>query len=171
MTDKTALAYSIPHANSKAIQMVAVAQSLPLAGGQFVWDGQWTPCTPARSLRRGQLYVVRSYGFSADVSELDWQANFIEAPQIQFGTTNNGLAPLFRDPLVLLKYTDSSEFIESWIVSGTPSELRFRVTGSIGASLALAGKTSIRAIVTLLAYEISDDSFIKIWKEQWDARK
>ncbi len=170
MTDKTALVYSIPHYSSRAIQLVAVAPSLPLAGGQFVWDGSWGEMTPPRTLRYGQLYIVRAFAFSADVAETDWQGNFAVAPQIQFGLSNNGFAPLFRDPLVLLKYAESAEFTEGWIVTGNPSELRYRMTGSINAAPSLAGKTTLRAIVSLQAYEIADDNFIRTWKEKWDGK-
>lgn len=153
----------IPHYSSRAVLLSAVAEA-PLVGGTYTFSGQWESLALQPRLSRG-LYVVTDFSFGADVSELDWQAAWTTIPNIRFGLEGGAYASIFRDPIPLGKYSDGTAFREAIEVHQEPSELKFRMQGELVQTPNLVGKASIRAVFTLVAYAISDDHYIRAFKE------
>ena len=152
--------YDIPHDVSPAVQFVCVSTA-PLTGPQFIFPSGRQVLTPSRQLRNGVLYVIRRFFFSADISALEWQGGWVVPPTLQMYNSGNGNAPIFREPLQLASYAENTEFIEKFYVRAEPADLTFEFNATINASPALAGKTAIRAVFGLIAYEVADDRYIK----------
>lgn len=166
--------YDIPHYTSRLVVFQAISEAPlsidPILGGVYTFPDTWESMTLPANLKRG-IYIPRTLQFGADVNELDWQSSWsARPPVIRWAQTATGLSPQMRDPIPLVKYSDGAEFIETIVCDQDPSELKFRITGTLLATPSLAGKTRIRATVALYAYEITDDDFVRKYKEIYRAQ-
>ncbi len=173
----------IPYATSPPLLFTYV-QTAALAAGVYNFGGgsgtiTKAPFTPARPILQNVLYIFQTVSFAMDIDVSDYEAAIATTPQFSAYTLQSGATPLFREALTLPNYLVNQPYTLSLIgasttgasypgavapsgglTASTVNQLLGAITGVLNATANLAGKASIKAIVTLSAQEISDHSFV-----------
>jgi hypothetical protein len=151
----------IPFFKSSPLVLGAKIPSLPLAGGEYVWDITPTALVPKANLLQNSLYIVSSVSISVDISEEDWQAAIVTPPQLTLHRTASGLAPVLPLPIPFPMYLRQYSVVEGFTVDRGPDSLAARISGRVPFNADLSGKAQLTASVMVTIYEITDDAFIK----------
>lgn len=163
----------LPYATSPPVQFI-YQSTAALALGSYSWADAPSALTPNRPVMNNSLYFFRHITFSADVSELDFTANIVTAPQFQTYLKSTGNTMLFREPVNMVSFLKNWDFRFAWDSrqersqdSQSQDRLLAGFTGSLLQGPALVGKGTITLTAVISAQEIVDQAFIALFKKAY----
>lgn len=165
----------LPYWTSPPIQFV-YESTATLNLGRYTWADAPSALTPVRPLNSNALYYFRHVTFAANIEELDFTSNILTTPQFQMYLKSRARAPLFREPLQMVKYLDEFEYQMAWETrqqstaqNQTSDALLGSFTGVIDQGANLIGVQSITLKAIIAAQEIIDENFINLFKTRYPA--
>jgi len=150
----------LPYFDSPPVQFV-YEETANIVLGNYIWTAGASALTPARPILDNALYYFRDITLSADISELDFEANIVTNPQFQMFRISDANAPLFREAITMVKFYERLPYRLVWVPGRASDVLNADFTGQLVQGPALVGKTSITLKAIVTAQEIVDDNFIK----------
>jgi len=159
----------LPYWSSPPVQFV-YESTAALAAGVYVWTDAPTVLTYIRPLLPNAVYYFRSVSLVADIAELDFEINEVDVPLFQMYLLGDSVGtPLFREPLLMNKYFDQFEYRLPWTPRRDGDQLLASFNGSLQQGINLIGKTSITLKAVISAQEITDETFVSLFKKHYKA--
>lgn len=154
--------------NSKPVQFVGIAQSNALFDQKYTWNGSlFRPTADGYKLLEKALYITNSVSFTCDIEENIYKGQFDpqDVPRFNLNLSSNK-ETVFRQPFLCPQYYSDFSFVQIFDnrIKSNPLELRIR--GNVGQDPAIADKEFLTAIITVVAYEVTDAANIKFIKEK-----
>ena len=162
----------LPYYTSPPIEFT-YKSSAPFLAGKYTWaDDPFdpaTPCilTPSRPLLPNTLYYFRSITMAADIEELSYTANVDTTPVFQTYLKSAGKGPLFREPIVMVKYLQNFDYRLLWMTHHSTDQLYASFNGTMVQDATLVGVSPINLIAVISAQEISDEAFVKRFMQNY----
>lgn len=142
--------------------------SAPLVAGQYEWAATLQDFFPQTTLTNQALYFFWDLDFTCDVGETDFQGAIVDTPLVSVYLSAKPNEPLFRQPFRCPKYYAAKPVQQGNQIQQTPNRLQFGVTGVLNQTAALLGKTAIKAIIQMTAYEITEPDYKRMFKDGVD---
>lgn len=155
----------LPYWSSPPIQFV-YERTAALALGQYVFGGAQQALAVPRPIIQNTIYFFRNVSMSANISEADFQASIATTPVIQFYKQAENGVQLFREPLRMNQYFQQFDYRLAWQTQASNEQLLASIYGILNQTAGLIGKASITIKVTISAQEVSEPSFIRLFREQ-----
>ena len=146
---------------------------------------------PRADLDPANLYIIRSFTFSADVSEEDYSGAIVDdtsaptvtpgLPRFHLYVQSESTGPINKQPIPLPQYYPEAEYPkwreyskEATDVNATlgvgfqtmksTNQFQGAFEGRLRQTVALAGKVSITLILAFTVLEVKDENFIREYK-------
>jgi hypothetical protein len=139
--------------------------SAPLVAGQYEWAATLQDFFPQTTLTHQAMYFFWDLDFTCDIGDEDYKGAIQDTPLISVYLSAKPNEPIFRQPFRCPKYYESKPIQQGAMIRQTPNRLQFGVTGILNQTAALLGKTSIKAIIQITAYEITEPDFKSAFME------
>lgn len=156
----------LPYYSAKPIEFV-YSSTTTLAAGFYTWADGPTALTPDRSIMENVLYYFRSVTFSANIEELDYTSCIVTMPAFQMYLKSNAKAIFFREPVYMAKYLQNFDYRLAWLTQRAGDQLLASFNGLLLQNANLVGTTSITLTAVISAQEVTDEKFIKLFKQAY----
>jgi hypothetical protein len=117
-----------------------------------------------RPVLENVLYYFRNVTLTADIENQDFTSAITNNIQFQLYRTGNGLAPLFREAILMNQFFQQLDYRFNWFSNISNDVLKGSFSGTLKQTPALIGKGSITLKAVIIAQEIVDEQFIKAFK-------
>ena len=168
----------IPYLTSPPL-LFTFRQTANLSLGAYTFTQAKIAFTPSRPIQPNVLYMFDTLDFSMDIAPEDYFGALSTQPQFSMYLQSDASSPSLREPIVLSKYFDRLPYklaimgSELLGASDNPTAQGFqhnRLLGGVASVLnqtpALLGKLSVSAILVFTVQEISDNQFIREFRER-----
>lgn len=163
---KVASIEDLPYWTSPPIQFV-YESTATLNAGLYQWTDLPSVLTPNRPIQNNALYYFRSITLTADIAEMDFEANILTSPEFFTFLQSDARAVLFREPLIMNKYYQQFDYRLTWISRQSDNQLFAAFSGTLVQGPALVGVNSITLKAVISAQEIIDDNYIKLFQAKY----
>lgn len=163
---KVASIEDLPYWTSPPVQFVYESSAV-LAAGIYQWNDTPATLTPDRPIQDNALYFFRSITLTADIAELDYEANILTSPEFYTFLQSDARAVLFREPLIMNKYYQQFDYRLTWVSRQSENQLFAGFRGTIVQGPALVGVNEITLKAVISAQEIVDDNYIKLFQAKY----
>jgi hypothetical protein len=139
--------------------------SAPLLAGQYQWAATLLDFFPQTTLTNQAIYFFWDFDFTCDIDADDYKGAIASTPLVSVYVSAKPNEPVFRQPFRCPKYYDGKPIYQGERIRSTPNRLQFGVTGILNQTAALLGKTSVKAIIQITAFEITDPDYKLMFSE------
>lgn len=127
--------------------------------GQYNWAIAANTDQQVMQINSQNLFFISIINFSTTLPEGDFLSNILTVPQIRFRTKQANQS-LFGGAYPLGKYLINNEIAAFFQSKQDKDNLVATFTGSLGQNADLIAVSSVKAVVALNVFEISDAKFI-----------
>jgi hypothetical protein len=156
----------LPYWTAKPIQFV-YESTVNVAGGQYTWADTPSTLVPDRPVLPNVLYYFRSISLTADTEEFEYTTNIVTTPEFRMYLRSDAEAVLFREPILFNKFYDQFDYRLVWESQLRNDQLLAAFSGVLLQGPGLVGKASVTIKAVISAQEITDTSFITLFKQKY----
>jgi len=156
---------NLPWINSKPVSFFATVVGRHV-NGEIVYDANTRfDLIPSERASAGSLFMFDCWSLASTISDSDWQSAIDDQPIIQVYSAQSG-ETIFRTPIPMTRQTDWSPLRMAWLPAGDPSNLTVSLSAKLSGP-SLLGYSNPICRFSLLAYEITDTTFIQTILKGW----